>query len=257
MLDHVDECLERFLRSAVPLSARDVDVSFEAPDREWAGKLSTRPTVNLFLWDIRRSTDRARAGLETYQEDGQTKRRLALPRIELRYLVTTWTAEHADARALMGGLLRTLLGHSEIPAHYVTEPLDRLSPLTLTMPRGSDAHIDVFKALDGQLKAALDIVITTDVDTRLGQSTAAPPAEIGITIADSTAPGRQSRTRRVAGHVTVAGAAGCGVRTPRGHTVVDSTGRFLVAAQPGDIVTVDLDPPLSAVVPDQGGVVLG
>lgn len=256
MLDHVDECLERFLRSAVPLSARDVDVAFEAPDREWAAKLTTRPTVNLFLWDIRRSTAHARSGMERYVENGRTVQRMALPRVELRYLVTAWTAEHADGRALMGGLLRTFLAHGEIPAEFVHEPLSQLSPLTLALSRSDDV-VDVVRALDGQLKAALDITVTTEVDTLRGRPVAAPVEEIGIAIDDLTMPGRHTRTRRVAGHVTVAGAAGRRVTTPHGTTIVDSAGRFLVAAQPGDAVSIDLDPPLTAIVPERGGVVIG
>ena len=86
MLDLIDQTLEAFFRATVPLSAQDVDVSFEAPDREWSAKLN-RPTVNLFLWDIRRSTDRARTGVEELERDGRLVRRLALPRVELRYLV--------------------------------------------------------------------------------------------------------------------------------------------------------------------------
>ena len=76
MLDLIDATLEAFFRATVPLSAQDVDVSFEPPDRDWSAKL-TRPTVNLFLWDIRRSTDRARAGVEEIERDGQLVRRRA------------------------------------------------------------------------------------------------------------------------------------------------------------------------------------
>ncbi len=36
MLESVDESLEALLRATVPLSATDIDVSFEAPDRTWA-----------------------------------------------------------------------------------------------------------------------------------------------------------------------------------------------------------------------------
>ena len=39
MLHLIDAALEAFLRATVPLSAQDVDVSFEAPDREWSAKL--------------------------------------------------------------------------------------------------------------------------------------------------------------------------------------------------------------------------
>ena len=58
VLAHIDESLEAMLRAAVPLSAVDIDVSFEIPDEDWAAKL-TRPTVNLYLWDIRRSSNRS------------------------------------------------------------------------------------------------------------------------------------------------------------------------------------------------------
>ena len=256
MLDSVDESLERFLRSAVPLSARNTDVSFEAPDREWSGKLNNRPTVNLFLWDIKRSTDRSRTGLETYQENGTTKRRMALPRIELRYLISTWTSEHTDDRVLMGGLLRVLLGHSEIPEEFVAEDLRGLSPLTITMTRGGEAGVDVFKALDGQLKPTLDVVIVTDVDTDLGQNVALPAEEFSFVLSDSDRPTRQSTSRRVAGQVNVADCRGRTVTSPRGSATIDANGRFLVRAEPGDQLLIDLDPPRTAVVPDHGGVVI-
>ena len=77
-------------------------MSFEAPDRDWSAKL-TRPTVNLFLWDIRRSTERARPGSRRLERDGRLVRRLPLPRVELRYLVTAWTSDHGDERALLAG----------------------------------------------------------------------------------------------------------------------------------------------------------
>ena len=53
MLHLLDESLEAFLRAVVPLPARDVDVAFDAPDGDWSAALSSRPTVNLYLWDVR------------------------------------------------------------------------------------------------------------------------------------------------------------------------------------------------------------
>lgn len=35
MLHLLDESLEHFLRTAVPLPPKEIDVSFEAPDRDW------------------------------------------------------------------------------------------------------------------------------------------------------------------------------------------------------------------------------
>ncbi len=254
MLEYIDESLEGFLRAMVPLSAADVDVSFEAPDRTWSAKLN-RPTINLFLWDIKRSIDRARTGMEDYEQDGVRMRRLALPRVELRYLVTAWTSEHSDERALFGGLLQTLLGHSVIPAEFVAQPLRSLSPLAVSLTRSGDANLDVFKALEGQLKPALDMVIVTEVDTGLGRATATAVSDIGIGVTDRDGNATAS-SRRVAGEVRIPGAAGCSVHSPRGSTTIDPTGRFIVRAQPGDTLTIGLDPPRTVVVPEHGGVVI-
>lgn len=254
MLEFIDESLEGFLRAMVPLSASDVDVSFEAPDRTWSAKLN-RPTVNMFLWDIKRTTDKSRTGLEEYEQDGIRMRRLALPRVELRYLISAWTSDHADERALLGGLLQTVLGHSAIPEEYVATALRTLSPLSLQLTRSGDAKMDLFKTLEGQLKPALDVLIVTDVDTGLGRPTGAPVVDIGVGITDRST-GASAGSRRVAGEVRVDGAPGCTVLSPRGSAVIDSTGRFLVRARTGDVLTVELPQPRTVVVPEFGGVVV-
>ena len=94
MLELIDEGLEGFFRATVPLSATDVDVSFEAPDKDWSAKL-TRPTVNLFLWDIRRSVN-SRSGMRTVEIDGVVVHQPAHPVVELRYLISAWTSDHGD-----------------------------------------------------------------------------------------------------------------------------------------------------------------
>src|SRR5436190_11948445 len=98
MLTYVDESLESYLRATVPLSASDIDVSFDVPNDEWSAKL-TRPTVNLHLWDVRRSVTRSVTGVEHVERDGVQFRRLALPRVELRYFVTVWSSDARDERS--------------------------------------------------------------------------------------------------------------------------------------------------------------
>lgn len=88
MLHLLDESLEAFLRATVPLPKREVDVVFAAPDRDWAARVS-RPTVNLYLWDVRRNLDERDGGMETvFGDDGRPLRRPPLPRVDCRYLVT-------------------------------------------------------------------------------------------------------------------------------------------------------------------------
>lgn len=255
MLDLVDESLESFLRASVPLSAQDVDLSFEAPERDWSAKL-TRPTVNAFLWDIRRSSDRARAGLEEFEEAGRLVRRLALPRVELRYLVTAWTNDHRDERALLSGVMRAVLAHHEIPPDYVSAGLVPVGALTMLMARAGEDQMEVFKTLGGQLKPGISLVLTTAVD--IGRSTpAGPPVEAFETSFANMATGAtHAGVRRVAGEVHLPDAAGAVVWSPHGKAVVNAAHRFLVAAETGDEIVVETSPPRSVVVPPAGGVVV-
>jgi hypothetical protein len=252
VLDLIDESLEAFFRATVPLDAADVDVSFEPPEREWSAKLN-RPTVNAFLWDIRRSTQRAKTGMETVQRNGETVRRLALPVVELRYVVTAWTSDHGDERALLAGLMRSILAHSSIPGTFLAEPLLDLQAPTMLMAAAGEEHLDVFKALEGQLKPGINMVVSSQVDIGVTTPVGPPATEIGVSLLDRTGTAR-SAVRRVAGEVLGDAAVGALVRSPIGASRVNAAGRFLVNARPGDEVVVETTPPRSAVVPPAGGV---
>src|SRR3712207_6106153 len=119
MLHLLDETLETFLRTVVPLPQRDVDVAFAAPDSEWAAALSSRPTVNLYLWDIRPNLVEREYGEELIEtSDGRRFRRDPLPRVDCRYLVTAWTSEVRDEHSLLGGVLSALLLHQVIAVEH-------------------------------------------------------------------------------------------------------------------------------------------
>jgi len=258
MLDLIDQSIESFFRAAVPLSATDIDMSFEPPDRQWSAKL-IRPTVNAFLWDIRKSTARARTGMEEVERNGHTVRRLALPVIELRYIVTAWTSDHGDERALLGGLMRSILRHSDIPRTYLPDGLAEVRPPSLLMARTGEEHVDVFKALEGQLKPGINMIITAEVDIDRDQPIGPEVGGVSISVAD-LAGGATTTLRRVAGEVVLdgdgglAGAVGAVVRGQRHATYVNPAGRFLIDAQAGETLVLEVDPPRSVTVPASGGV---
>jgi hypothetical protein len=257
MLELIDESLEKFFRATVPLSATDIDVAFDAPDRDWAAKL-TRPTVNLFLWDIRRSSTRSKTGMTTVMRNGAPQHQSAYPVVELRYVVTAWTSDLGDERALLGGLTRSLLSFSGIPRQYCSDALEHLEAPGLSMARAGEDHMDVFKALDGKLKPGLNIVIATQFDTDVSLPTG---PEVGtIEPAVGRPQGSVERRRRVAGEIANAadrGAVGAVVRCPGDATTVNDVGQFLLRALPGDEIIVELDPPLVTTVPETGGIRLG
>src|SRR3954471_13168275 len=139
MLHPLDETLEAFLRDVVPLPARDVDVAFDAPDGEWSAALSSRPTVDLYLWDIRPNlAERDYGEMIVEETDGRRFRRDPLPRIDCRYLVTAWTSEVRDEHSLLGDVLAALLLNPVIATGHLRGAFADVRPLPTMRLRSGD-----------------------------------------------------------------------------------------------------------------------
>lgn len=258
MLHQLDETLELFLRDRVPLGVRDIDVSFDAPDRTWSGTIS-RPTVSLFLYDVQRSVTRAVAGRETTEVNSVVMRRMAPTFVDCRYLATAWTTDRRDEHQLLGALLRAVVTYREIPADYLGGALVGMRPLPrlnlASVAQRDQQHAQIWPALDGQLHPALDLIVTIPVEPTVAQP-AGPPVETVELQTANTATGEVDGARRMVAGRTEPAAAGVIVRTPRGTSTVNGAGTFLVAAEEGDEVVVETDPPRRALVPSVGGLVL-
>jgi hypothetical protein len=254
VLHLIDVALEAWLRATVPLGATDVDVSFEAPERDWSAKL-TRPTVNVFLWDVRRSRTDERSGFEEVVREGRLVRRPSPPRVQLHYVVTAWTTDHGDERALLGGLLRTILAHAEVPATYAPDELAGLPPMRVLLARAGDDQPDFGTTLDGQLRPGLAMTVVAPIDIDV-YTPAGPPVEtVSLRTARLDTGSRDAfPVRWVAGEVLEPTPAGTVVMSPRGTARVNTAGGFVIAATAGDELVVEADPPRAVVVPVEGGV---
>jgi len=180
MLHLLDESLEAFLRATVPLPQRDVDVAFAAPDGDWAAGVS-RPTVDLYLWDVRPNLAEREYGEERIEHsDGRRFRRHPLPRVDCRYLVTAWTTEVRDEHSLLGDVLSALLLHPVIDAEHLQGRFAEVRPLPSVRLRTGDGseNSDFWSALGGQLKPGLDLVVTVTVDAALMLVTGPPVEEL-------------------------------------------------------------------------------
>jgi hypothetical protein len=183
MLHLLDESLETFLRAAVPLPQRSVDVMFDAPDGDWAAGVS-RPTVNLYLWDVRPNLAERQWGEELVPlDDGRRVRREPLPRVDCRYLVTAWTTEVRDEHSLLGSVLAALLLHPHIAAEHLKGPFATVRPLPAVHLRSGDGteNSDFWSALGGQLKPGLDLVVTATVDAAAMIEAGPPVLEVDVT----------------------------------------------------------------------------
>ena len=182
MLQLLDESLEAYLRASVPLDPTDVAVAFDAPDKAWAATV-TQPTINLFLWDIHRAPEKARAGMETVAVNGGTARRFPPPVVDLCYVLTAWTTHHRDEHQLLGEVMRAVLSTRQLEPPYLKAPLDQLRPLpTLTL---GGVQTEFWKSIDGVLKPGLELRVSLVVDVSKLTPNEEPPGEVEITTRDT------------------------------------------------------------------------
>jgi hypothetical protein len=237
MLHLLDKSLESFLRKVVPLN-RGIDVNFDAPDKDWGARLS-RPTVNVYLWQVRPNLEVRSGGAEVVRDEtGRAHRRPALPQVDCRYLVTTWGSDIGDEHRLLGMTLAALLGTQQLPADHLQEELATVRPLPVfEIGDGGKDTSELWSALGGRLKPAIDLIVTATVDPAV--TFTAGPDVTAAQIRTRTHPDRVVRTtRRLVGGRSTA-PAGTFVRTSRGTTRVDDRGTFLVPADRGDDIVVD------------------
>ncbi|MGE3622227.1 MAG: DUF4255 domain-containing protein [Acidimicrobiia bacterium] len=193
MIQLVDQALERYLRSAVPLPAT-VDVSFHAPEKSWAGSVTT-PTVNLFLWDVARNTTLSHGGVQQFDEGDGIRRRRPHTVVDLRYLVTAWAGEHRDEHQLLGAVLVALLAEPVLTAEHLPPALVGPGPVTLTLAATDEDRRpqELWSALDGQLKPGLQLTATLPVDAGALLEVGPPTTALEVRSRDRASGARSGR----------------------------------------------------------------
>lgn len=210
MIHVVDKALEGFLRRVAPLPEDAVDVSFHAPDRTWGAGL-TRPTTNVFLWEISRNSGVLRAGLEHRNHDGHIERRPATPIVDLNYLVTAWATEIEDEHRLLGSVLGGILANSQIPDDLLPDPLTGHRCGVSLAPPDTQVPGEFWSALDGRLKPGIQVTVSLPFDVFEWTPTATPAESVAVGL-DALAPRRPptppaptTRRRRINGALVMEG----------------------------------------------------
>jgi Pvc16 N-terminal domain len=208
LLHALNQSLEAFFRSEVPLPAAEIDLSFKTPDREWSGKL-TRPTVSLFLHEVRRSQNRSVTGTVTRQNNGVYSREMLSPFIRVRYAISVWTSEPDDEHRVLGELLSVVLTAGHIPPDYLADPLGQLGNNVELSIAGEDLQttLNVWSALGVAPRASVELVAILPVAPPASRVVPAPPTSVGLGVADRDNP--EASTSEVER-----------TTTPEGHTVV-------------------------------------
>jgi hypothetical protein len=165
----LDETLRQLLIRQVPLDPAEVEISFDAPDRQWSGRL-TRPTVNCFLYDVKENLKLRNDPWEV-RRDGtnHTGIRQRIPhRIDVTYQVTAWATAAEDEHRLLWRLLVVLTKFGTLPTDVLQGALQE-QPLAIPtsvaqveqMPAN---YADLWQSLDNRIRPALTYVVTVALD---------------------------------------------------------------------------------------------
>lgn len=181
MIYEVDESLRKLvLRDA--LNGSGAELNFEAPTKDWAARRSV-PTVNLYLYDVREDVERREVQPETIRDEtGRVVgRRPPPPRYRLSYLVSAWTQRPEDEHRLLASLLACFVQNHVLDEEVLAPPL-ATQPYHVYLhvahpPAKERALADVWTALGGELKAALDLVVDVPFDAQRVQDAGPPVLE--------------------------------------------------------------------------------
>ena len=172
MISDVDEALRNLILDSLTVSRQNVDIKYDLPSRDWASRLN-RPTINLFLFDIRENL-RLRGAEQARQiplPDGKVEIRRNPVRIDLRYLLTAWTKDPEDEHLLLSDTLLTLLRNPTIPDQYASEQMKKQQfPVILDAAVYQPEHgptekaTEIWGVIGNDIHAGFIVTVTITVD---------------------------------------------------------------------------------------------
>ena len=164
MIDELDEVLRKFLIREIPVKNGEVDIKFDMPKREWSARLN-RPTLNLFLYDIRENAKlrQAQPMWEIERNKDQAVQRRKPVRLDLHYMITAWASEAEDEHRLLSRALMAFFRHAHLPEDLLPESFQG-QPVPIPVMAAQQSELqnpaDVWSALDNELRPAIVCVLT-------------------------------------------------------------------------------------------------
>jgi hypothetical protein len=163
MINDLDEVLRTLLIEELPIKNGEVDISFDLPNREWSARLN-RPTLNLFLYDLRENTTLRQPEWQIKRDgDGTAKKRRSPVRMDLHYIITAWAKEALDEHHLLTRTLMVLFRHPILPKHLLPEIL-QAQPVDIPVQVAQTDILrniaDIWSALENDLRPAIACSIT-------------------------------------------------------------------------------------------------
>lgn len=248
MIADLDETLRRLLIANIPVRNGEIDIKFDQPKREWSARLS-KPTVNLFLYDIRENPHLRKQMFENVQANGRMSTELRTSfRIDCFFMITTWAAEAEDEHRLMGRVLQALFRYPTLPTDSLVGKLqNQRYEIGIQLARHDKLTnpAEVWSALDNEIRPTVGCIVTLEMQPWEEQSgpvvrTLTMRTHLGV---NGGAKSVVSEMFNIAGTVfmgeTPLGAVQIGLKNTGYNDITGTNGRFrLGAIQPGSYTLV-------------------
>jgi len=167
MISDLDETIRQILIKDLPVKNGEIDIKFEQPKREWSARVS-KPTVNLFLYDIRENNILRQSQWEHIREKNGTYTKKRSPmRVDCFYMLTTWASDPEDEHRLLTRSIMALY-------RYPILPEDRLVGMMRNPLFEVQAHLaahdrltnpaEVWASLDNEMRPSVSYVVSLALD---------------------------------------------------------------------------------------------
>jgi hypothetical protein len=173
MINDLDRTLRSLLMDEMPrvaerVQADDFDITFDIPNREFTSRL-TRPTLNLYLFNVQENIERGRAPWNTSRENGSGATRRPAVQLDCSYLVTAWSSEIEDEHRLLTGAARVLFRNPVLPEEMLEGSLpDDVDIVTqVAQPADVQQIVDIWGVLDNDLKPSVRVTVTLPLELNL------------------------------------------------------------------------------------------
>jgi len=208
MISDLDETIKKLLVTKGTFEPSQIDIQFDAPDREWSASIS-KPTINIYLYDVRENHQlRATDWVITKDRNGNATKKKNPSRIDAAYLITVWSNDIGDEHRLLWQVMSTLFRYPEIPEDVLSGDLvGHIYPIktSTAQPDGLFHNpSDFWTALDNKIKASINYVVTLPLDTELAFTAPLVRTKI-IDVKPTNADTATERTVQVAGMIHKAG----------------------------------------------------
>ena len=169
MIDDLDEVLKQLLIREIPIKNGEVEIQFDQPRREWSARVS-RPTLNIFLYDIRENQKlrQTQPMWETERDaNGTATQRRKPVRIDLHYMLTAWGTEPEDEHRLLSRALMALFRYANLPEEMLGASLKvqgKQIPVMVAQYSELNNSTDIWNVLDNEMRPAISLIITLSID---------------------------------------------------------------------------------------------